>query len=103
MITWTCDHCNQPATTAAVLYVDSAEVLRAEESGNRSDWRPAHWSVMHLACHPDPEGPNGYAIDTQRVATPADLLWWTGHLMGKGWITTTDWPDLIKAAGDHHD
>lgn len=103
MITWTCRKCRQPANQEAVLYVDNEDVLRAEETGNLWDWTPAHWRVEHLACLPDPDGPNGYAIDTEAVSTVAELLWWSGHLMGKSWITATDWPDLIKTEGTYPD
>jgi len=37
-------------------------------------------------------------IAIERVRTPAQLLHWTAHLMGKQWIGCTDWPHVLRTA-----
>uniref|UniRef100_UPI003F497C95 hypothetical protein n=1 Tax=Streptomyces achromogenes TaxID=67255 RepID=UPI003F497C95 len=57
----------------------------------------ASWRAHHGRCDPDRDGGH-YRIAVDQLRTRADLLGWTAHLMGKGWLCHTDWPDLLREA-----
>ncbi|NNN36025.1 hypothetical protein HLK59_37815 [Streptomyces sp. S3(2020)] len=115
-----CDTCKKPvADGEGSLWVDMTEVDQA--TVNRRAWeqlateqlapgihgysaeslmtypKSARWQVHHVACDPAPDA-NAYAIDVHRCRSWADLVLWTAHLMGKAWLSDTDWEDLLEAA-----
>lgn len=56
----------------------------------------APWLAWHGNCDPAPRSSSWYFIEVERIRTTADLLWWTAHLLEKGWIQSTNWGDIIR-------
>ena len=114
---WACEVCGDPiADRAGYVYLNSHERHQAEQAAvefkrltyepitggqmiSGEAWSmmpdPAHWRVSHHKCDPDPDC-SAYTIEIERIRNPAALLAWTAHLMGKRWLGTTDWRDLIE-------
>lgn len=70
-------------------------------SWGRVDWdavwarpRSCHWWAICRNCDPAPDGA-GYHIDVERIATLQQVIEWTTHIMGKSWVTQTDWLRLL--------
>jgi hypothetical protein len=40
-----------------------------------------------------------YWIDVERIGTLRQVIHWASHLSDKGWITATDWADLLRRIG----
>src|SRR5690606_17470373 len=114
-LAWQCNSCHTPvADHDGYLYVLFGDVTRTREAAeqweaSREDDEastlaevlnypsPAQWRVSHVDCELAPDDP-GYLIPVERARTRARLLWWTSHLMGKTWLTHTNWEQLIKTA-----
>lgn len=56
------------------------------------------WMSLHKDCD-DTERPADYWLDASRCRTLRELIHWTGHLMQKGWIGSTDWCEILYAIG----
>ncbi|MBX9244656.1 hypothetical protein ICW40_07510 [Actinotalea ferrariae] len=115
-LTWSCAVCSKPVSDGAgFLTVDMPsvqEVDRAWDDFKRSHPRgyevaeladmpePVPWRAIHEAC--EVEG-STYSIEIAKVRTHAGLLKWTAHLMGKRWLSSTNWADVIdhQARGQH--
>lgn len=122
-IIWTCDVCQQPVANRAgyihVLYREidqydsdledwQARVDAAQEDPTAS-FRiitggllldcptPARWHVHHFRCDPDPDS-HDYAIGVERIRTFKEVTSWTAHLLGKRWLSSTDWEGLLRRA-----
>lgn len=54
----------------------------------------AEWRALHASCGPEPDEPS-YCINVGRIRTWPQVLNWTAHLMGKGWLKDTDWDELL--------
>ena len=117
-LVWICDTCRGPiADGDGYLHVNHAEVRDTRQA--EREWRerneqpngpgglvltpatawidypaPARWQAHHEACDPDPDAWD-YHFDVSRARTHAQLLHWTAHLMGKRWMVSTDWLNLI--------
>jgi hypothetical protein len=107
-LVWICETCSKPIDNGTGwVHIDYRDINRAEKDlppeptgfrvdlGAWMDWKPAHWQVHHKACDPDMDAPD-YVIDVDRARTHAKLLGWTAHLMGKTWLDSTDWQELIE-------
>ena len=55
------------------------------------------WLPLHQACDPRPDV--WYWIDVERIGTLRQVIHWASHLSDKGWITATDWADLLRRIG----
>ncbi|WP_153182993.1 hypothetical protein [Streptomyces sp. E5N298] len=53
------------------------------------------WQAHHHTCDPKQDA-NAYSIQANRIDTWPELLDWTAHLMEKGWLTHTDWDDVLR-------
>lgn len=112
LLRWKCDRCGDPIISGTgYIAIDLHETATAEAL--TAEWRARHregtttlaalstlpdqalWVVAHDTCAPLPDGPY-YCIDIERAETAAHLLSWTAHLMGKPWISATNWDDLIR-------
>jgi hypothetical protein len=60
--------------------------------------RAPHWAVLHRACDPQPES-DDYWIGVERIRSLADVVAWSGHLVGKTWLPATDWAVLLRRIG----
>jgi hypothetical protein len=96
-----CDVCVQPIDDGeGAVWVEppSPERQRDTHSPNTPDdlLQPARnrvaWRITHDECA---QPRYGYRIEVERIRTWAAYLHWTGHLMGKDWITDTDWDALV--------
>ncbi|WP_094359955.1 GIY-YIG nuclease family protein [Mycobacterium marinum] len=120
IITYNCDACQTPiADNSGYIHVSMEEVdaypeaISAWESAHTihgvqgslgpvisglglfSMPSPARWCTHHHSCDPYPEI-DCYWFGVERARTHEELLSWTGHLLGKGWIQNTDWDDFIR-------
>lgn len=107
---WTCRNCGFPvsSTPQGVIYIDMAEVRAAEDYFDSLDgtvpladlFDPDQpdptWKTAHIACLPDDA--HLYCVPLEEADTPVKLLEWTAHLMGKTWISVTNWDAHIRAA-----
>lgn len=105
---WTCAACGEPIYDGqgsfAVSKVGVQDALRIrDEFGSEpvrirdalhfvtgmACWQPAHDSCrkLFLELH--------YDIPVERLRTPRDVLAWTAHLIGKNWLSVTDWRDWL--------
>lgn len=115
-LTWSCAVCSTPvADGAGFLTVDMPSVQEVDQAWD--DFREKHpggydltelidmpdqvrWRAVHEAC--EEEG-SSYSIEIAKVRTHAGLLKWTAHLMGKRWLSSTDWAEVIdRQAGPQH-
>ncbi len=65
---------------------------------------PAAWAVHCDDCNPhagcDGTYCNGcYWFDAQRCRTWEQAASWTGHLLDKGWLTSTNWGRFLQSLG----
>ncbi|WP_458317879.1 hypothetical protein [Mycolicibacterium brisbanense] len=116
---WACDSCGKPVRDGTG-YIHVSDFDRAEYRRNLAAWeatlpprtggpldgllsgrdlmnypKPAKWQVHHGKCDPDPDAPD-YWFAVERCRTPAAMLRWTAHLLGKGWFAEeTDWSDFV--------
>lgn len=67
--------------------VDLAAVF---EAGGRARWRG-----VHRACAASDEGRWLYDLEPIQVSTMAGVIATTAHLMGKRWIDSTDWSNVL--------
>lgn len=114
-LVWVCEACQSPVADGegylhvSMVEVRSAERAIADERDERDNsWGtvdinaflsgpgPARWRTHHAGCDPEPDDAD-YWIDVARVRTHAHLLARTAHLMGKAWLSCTDWDELIDA------
>ena len=82
---------HQAAQAAAVAILDPLELTLAVDDLLRPP-PLAHWRVEHDRCATTGKA---YAIEAGRIATTADALHWTVHLMQKPWTGHTDWARFI--------
>jgi hypothetical protein len=87
-LVWTCTPCGQE------ILGDTGYVAATYRDINSDG--PIRWSPAHDWCLPDQ---NAYAIDTIRLATTHDALWWTDHLSDKNWYHRSDWRALLAGKG----
>lgn len=116
---FTCDECKKPIPSLDghiyVLMHDvevaeiAAPALREEFSTElpgggraysgadllRMPDKTARWRTVHDTCTPA-EHENIYSIDLSRIDTYEKALHWTGHLMGKTWLASTNWGAVIR-------
>jgi hypothetical protein len=119
-LTWLCDACGEPiADDEGYITVNYAEIhaydrwneefdekQRAKAKGGLVMYRlselngmpePARWRKLHQRCDPDPESTD-YWIGIERIRTRPEVLRWTAHLLGKNWIQSTTWRDILHRA-----
>lgn len=85
---WTKEHEEEPG--GAVSF-GIAEILNYPER--------VAWKAHHGKCDTDPDA-GAYTIDSERISTWADLAHWTAHLMGKSWLSSTDWEKILEGVAD---
>ncbi len=109
-LTAICDTCSAPVADGdGILWIPKADLARAEPALQAfkqqqtqrfvalSDYPElARWRVDHHACA-DLDGA-AYAIELHRCRNWPNLINWTAHLMGKAWLSSTDWHRLLKDA-----
>jgi hypothetical protein len=114
-LTWLCQSCQEPvADGAGYLHVNHTEVHHVQREHADFDKRHpgvvnmgellalpdlAEWMVHHATCDPRPES-NDYWIGIERIRTHAAVINWTSHLMGKNWLTYTNWINLLRSLVD---
>lgn len=117
---WKCEVCGRTIADGAGYVTASYEDFQKYED-ERAEWREkhfnpiapgsdtgffkgnalidyplrVHWKVLHRDCDPDLDECYGYAIYVERIRTPAQVIGWTAHLLGKRWLDNTDWQDLL--------
>lgn len=114
---WPCDICGEKVEDGegylTVSYRDIAQWEQWHEEFDRSrreraqggitfycvsdlnDMPPrAAWKVLHRRCDPEPAS-SDYWYEIGRIRTPADVFARTAHLMGKRWINSTDWQNVL--------
>lgn len=113
-----CDVCGRPvAAGRGVLAVDTRRAWEAVGAREAVDARlhaaygsgglvvipldafaaypdPVHWEWGHARCVR-----GDYAIDEERIDTPAKALGWTLHLMKKAWFEATGWETSVRRLG----
>jgi hypothetical protein len=114
LLAWRCDVCEGPVHDRdGYVCVDYAD-LREYERQARA-WDEAHvdaffvpvseydtyptlvrWHVLHGRCDPRPDSAD-YWIGVERIRTPDQVIAWSAHLLGKRWIQTTTWPDVLRS------
>ncbi len=115
-VMWVCRGCQGPVADGdGYLHVSYKAIHEAETA--RRDWYARHgdangmvtltgpdlfsfpdqapWVAHHSHCDPEPEA-GDYFIDVERARTAEQLLSWTAHLMGKDWLSATDWQDVLE-------
>jgi hypothetical protein len=114
-IQWVCEVCGDPiANGEGYLSIDYADIERVEEFERRRRPREprvvtlgefvegfpglAHWRVVHEACDARPDWNLDYCIYVERMRTQGGALSWAAHLLGKNWIQSTDWDDVLRHA-----
>jgi hypothetical protein len=116
-LTVICGACHEPISPGGgFLGVRDADIGRYQSA--EAAWREMHpgslhsgadlmelpgavtWVAYHFDCDPKPDE-HGYQIDTEEITTWPQLTSWTAHLMGKTWLSWTDWDELLRetAAG----
>ena len=117
-LVWICSICNKPvADYRGHIFVDMAEVLKRRGKAETSielvsDLKRqfeagilgadlAHWQVMHDDCDPD-LGRESYAMPIADVRSCWDVLASTSHLMGKDWLSVTDWFSVLGRIAREH-
>lgn len=111
-LSWRCEECgNFVGDGRGVLAIrhDEVAMYYEAEEGWRAEAGPfpsvahlmehppaARWHAQHDACF-EPDS-SMYEIAVEDVRTPAQLLAFTAHLMGKTWLEATDWDRLILEA-----
>jgi hypothetical protein len=85
---WTKDHEEEPG---GAISFDVTAVIDYPS--------PVKWAAHHNGCDPEPDAAS-YAIDTKRLSTWADLAHWTSHLMGKAWLSATDWGKILEGVAE---
>ena len=109
-ILWECDVCKTAVEGhAGSLWVSMAGVAEAEAERRR--WEAdnpgpvytgadllhlptrAHWRVTHHVCAGATA--SAYEIGLHRIQTFGHVVNWTAHLMGKSWLSHTDWEYLL--------
>ena len=84
----------RPASTAETHSLTRATLkIIASANGCTDTPRPP----LHQACDPRPDV--WYWIDVERIGTLRQVIHWASHLSDKGWITATDWADLLRRIG----
>lgn len=118
-IKWDCDHCGGAISDDAGAIGVSEPDLRRHET-ELDAWQakratfglvtpgallitypePARWLAYHFddECVFDEVG-SCYEIPVERIRTPAEALGWTAHLMGKRWLSQTNWESIIRRLG----
>lgn len=121
-LTWNCDHCgNHVEDGTGYLHISYAEINRREKE--YADWNQkqrsnvladshvrvitaaelmtapalAQWQISHTDCDPAPES-NDWHVPITYALTYRELIDLTAHLMGKTWINSTNWPELLRQA-----
>ncbi|GAB2891361.1 hypothetical protein [Streptomyces mayteni] len=110
-----CDECGKPIDDGTgFLWVDHSEVNQTEraireresartgpDGGQAFDINafmemPAsvRWQSHHHVCNPKPDA-SSYGIAAEKIRTWRQLLEWTSHLMGKVWLSRTDWEHVL--------
>lgn len=107
-VKWTCAECDEEiaagdgfvrARMSEVHAFDAAMRARPEKiSYSVADFMElpdrAKWRAHHFRCTEDDED---YALAVEELRTAWDLVKWTSHLMGKAWLGSTDWADVLRS------
>lgn len=59
----------------------------------------ARWRAHHSACD-STDLAAMYAIQASELRTWTQMAGWTAHLMGKTWLTDTDWQKILQGLSD---
>lgn len=78
------------AVRRRVTFTNLSAVLTLEDEHPRPLWH-----ALHAACDPQPDSLD-YWLAVESISTLPQVLNWTAHLMGKEWVSETDWRDLIN-------
>ena len=112
-LVWISSICNKPVGDyQGHIFVDMVEVLKRQREpvGDYIDFREsgkgilsglAHWQVTHDDCDPD-LGRESYAMPIADVRSCWDVLASTSHLMGKDWLSVTDWFSVLGRIAREH-
>lgn len=87
-IAWRCEECHFPIENFRGALSAPFEQIAGDGE--------IRWSASHYTCQPDP----GYDIDVSELRTPHHAIWWTRHLMSKGWFPRSTWEDVLTRALD---
>lgn len=109
-IEWICDVCKSPIDDAlggvwityhhirkASTPSPQAGVMTVSEIMALLEDGPT-WRITHDRCAPRDTLDDSYWLPVESLRTPATLLNWTAHLLGKTWLPNTDWDDVIRRA-----
>ena len=117
-IIWMCSICDKPIEDGeGYVVVNEGDATRAEEE--KRSWDTEHdramtfdemserpeqvaWRVLHAACDSEPDEQEVYQLDVERIRTAWDALSWTSHLIGKPWLSATNWSSLIRRISAEH-
>lgn len=110
-LVWPCAECGEPiADRTGYIHISYVEINAHERAWREFDKThdgiataseflslpsQARWYAHHLDCDPMSDEPD-YWFDVSRARTHAQLLNWTAHLLGKNWIQSTTWDELIR-------
>jgi hypothetical protein len=117
---WWCDVCTWPIADGRGYLCINFDELREHEQAVR-EWEAEHagvfampleefltypsqvrWNVLHRRCDLKPNA-DAYHFGVERIRTAADVIRWASHLLEKGWITSTNWNDVLRACADQLD
>lgn len=56
------------------------------------------WRATHDRCTNWETLDDSYWLPVESLRTPTTLLNWTAHLLGKTWLPSTNWDDIIRQA-----
>jgi hypothetical protein len=117
-IVWRCDLCGDPiADGCGYLTLSYAQLHEHERAVKAWDERiaakypgplrcypmseladfpgPVVWGVLHRGCDPEPER-SDYWIAVERIRTAGEVISWSAHLLGKRWVQSTTWADVLR-------
>lgn len=114
-ISWRCDLCDELLADDGYVTVRESEVAEVRRSRAALEEKPivsareigalpspARWMFRHHGCDPEPDS-GDYAFSVREIGTEAQLLAWTSHLMGKEWLSATNWDEVIRGVGEASD
>lgn len=117
-VTVLCEECGEPVRGDGYVWIDNDLVKEHEDAVrawharldtqgslvNGADFildhpKPVRWRAHHRSCDPVPDA-NAYTIEVAQLATYRDLVSWSAHLIGKGWLEATNWARVLRVAAD---
>jgi hypothetical protein len=90
-----CQVCGFPVDPERGLLAADVAIARAAQN---SYSYPAEWLPLHVECS---GRASFYTIELADLHTPARVLWWSGHLLTKSWVASTNWLEVMRRAGGH--